>query len=86
LNDKDNIIRIITQHESKPVEFPWLEPGKYKLKIIFDTNGNGMWDTGKYLSGLQPEKVQFYSGEVNIRENWDLELAWDLKNEEVLSK
>ena len=86
LNDKDNIIRIITQHESKPVEFPWLEPGKYKLKIIFDTNGNGMWDTGKYLSGLQPEEVQFYSGEVNIRENWDIELAWDLKNEEVLSR
>jgi hypothetical protein len=86
LSEKDNVIGIRRQHESKPVEFPWLEPGKYKLKIIFDTNGNGKWDTGKYLSKLQPEKVQFYSGEVNIRENWDLELTWDLRNEEVLSR
>jgi hypothetical protein len=86
LNEKDQIIRTRNQYESNPVEFSWLEPGKYKLKIIFDTNSNGKWDTGKYLSRLQPEKVQLYSGEVNVRENWDLELTWDLKNEEVLSR
>ena len=86
LNEKENVLRIRTTHESGTIEFPWLEPGKYKLKIIFDTNGNGKWDTGKYLCRLQPEKVQFYSGEVNVRENWDLELTWDLKNEEVLSR
>lgn len=86
LNEKDQVIKINTQYETNPVEFTWLEPGKYKLKVIFDINANDKWDTGRYLSKLQPERVQFYSGEVNVRANWDLEITWDLKNEEVLSK
>jgi hypothetical protein len=86
MTEKEQLLRTASKSESGPVEFPWLEPGKYKLKVIFDTNNNGRWDTGKYLSGLQPEKVQFYSGEVNVRANWDLELTWDLKNEAVPSR
>jgi hypothetical protein len=86
LNEKDKIIRVQQQNKTGTTEFPWLEPGKYKLKVIFDSNNNGKWDTGKYLQKLQPEKVQFYSGEINVRTNWDLELNWNLKSEEALSR
>jgi len=80
LSEKDQVIRTGFGNKSGPVEFPWLEPGKFKLKVIFDTNSNGKWDTGKYLDRLQAEKVKFYSGEVNVRANWDLELTWNIKN------
>jgi hypothetical protein len=86
LSEKDQLVRTDTTSGISPVEFPWLEPGKYKLKIIFDKNRNGTWDTGNYLDHLQPEKVTFYSGEVNVRANWDLELPWDLKTEESPSR
>jgi len=86
MTEKDQLVRTDTTSISGDVEFPWLEPGKYKLKIIYDKNKNGVWDTGKYLNHLQPEKVKFYSGEINVRANWDLELPWDLKAEGVLSK
>jgi hypothetical protein len=86
MTEKDVVIRIDTTSGSGLVEFPWLEPGKYKLKVVFDANGNGKWDTGDYLRGLQPEKVLFYSGEVSVRANWDLELPWDLTNEGVPSR
>lgn len=86
LSEKDNIIRIRQLNGSGVVEFPYLEPGKYKLKVIYDSNNNGKWDTGRYLQKLQPEKVQFYSGEINIRSNWELELSWDLKGEATPSR
>ena len=86
LNEKDNVLRINQQNESGITEFSFLEPGKYKLKVIFDANKNGKWDTGKYLQQLQPEKVLFYSGEINVRANWDLELNWSIKDEEALSR
>lgn len=86
MTEKDQVIRTDTTSRSGPVVFPWLEPGKYKLKVIFDKNGNGKWDTGRYLTGIQPEKVKFYQGEINVRANWDLELPWDLKSEATPSK
>jgi len=86
MTEKDLVLRTDTTSGSGQVIFPWLEPGKYKLKVIFDANNNGKWDTGKYLASIQPEKVKFYKGEINVRANWDLELPWDLKSEEAPSK
>jgi len=86
MDDKDKIIRAIRRNEPGTTEFPWLEPGKYKLKVIFDINDNGKWDTGKYLQKIQPERVKLYTGEINVRTNWDLELNWNLTDEEVLSR
>ena len=39
-------------------------------------NKNGKWDTGNYLQKIQPEKVIYYDGSINIRSNWDLDLEW----------
>ena len=61
------------------LEFPFLGPAGYKLKVIYDANRNGIWDTGDYLQGIQPERVGFYTGEINIRSNWDLEVSWALE-------
>ena len=61
------------------LEFPYLGPAGYKLKVIYDANRNGIWDTGDYLQGIQPEKVAFYAGEINIRSNWDMEVNWVLE-------
>jgi hypothetical protein len=86
LNEKDNILRVKQLKESGSIDFSYLEPGKYKLKAIFDNNANGKWDTGKYLQKIQPEKVQFYTGEINVRANWDLEVNWTFKDEAVPSR
>ncbi|MCD6332873.1 MAG: Ig-like domain-containing protein [Bacteroidales bacterium] len=58
-------------------EFRLLDPGKYHIKLILDTNGNGKWDTGRYLKHLQPEKVLFYAKELTLKANWEIEETWD---------
>lgn len=54
------------------------EPGDYDVKILFDTNKNGKWDTGDYWKKIQPEKVVARKKPINIRANWDNEILIDL--------
>lgn len=49
------------------------EPGEYELRILYDENNNGYWDTGNYSKKLQPEKVYSFSQKLNIRANWENE-------------
>ncbi len=58
------------------VEFKHLTPGEYKVKLIFDENSNGKWDTGNYMDGIFPERVIFLEKPLNIRANWDVEEKW----------
>lgn len=45
--------------ERKPVDFSDIQPSKYYLRVIFDTNKNGIYDSGNYLRGRQPERVSY---------------------------
>ena len=55
------------------LEFNNLDPSQYVIRVIFDTNGNGIWDTGNYLKGLQPERISYYPDKIEGRANWELE-------------
>lgn len=58
--------------EESSIEFRAIEPDKYFIRIIEDTNGNKKWDTGSYLEKRQPEKVINFQKEFDIRANWEL--------------
>ena len=49
------------------------EPGEYELRILYDTNNNGIWDTGNYIQKLQPEKVYSIKQKLSIKANWENE-------------
>jgi hypothetical protein len=56
------------------VTIPLLQPGAYKLRIIVDSNQNGVWDAGVYLEGKQPEKVIPYLNTIQLKAGWENEL------------
>ena len=56
----------------------YLAPGKYYARLFIDANNNGKWDTGKLLSGLQPEEVYYYDKRIDLKGNWDVEQSWDI--------
>jgi hypothetical protein len=74
MNEKEQIVRTSNLSADGSVMFEYLAPALYKLKFVFDRNGNNKWDTGDYLKGIQPETVRYYTGDVNIRSNWELEV------------
>ena len=67
-NDK-TVAQEITS-SSETISFKYLTPKKYKIRIIYDTNNNGKWDTGSYLQKQQPEPVEYFSEIQEVRANW----------------
>lgn len=55
------------------VIFDYLEPKTYIIKVIEDINDNGIWDTGNYKEGKQPEQVYYFLKELKVRSNWEVE-------------
>jgi len=76
MDEQEKVLREHTIYKSKELLYEYLLPQKYKVKIIYDRNSNGKWDTGNYLQKIQPEKVTYYPGAIQIRANWDIDLEW----------
>ena len=70
-DDKGKIKQEIYAQEEQVFEFKNVDPAKYFLRIIFDENANRKWDTGNYLQKIQPEKVVYYPGTIEMRSNWE---------------
>ena len=50
---------------------PLFLPGDYELRILFDSNKNGVWDEGKFFGKhLQPEITKPVDRRITIRKNW----------------
>jgi hypothetical protein len=66
LNTNKKIISSVRNKDK--ATFEDLLPDDYLLRIILDTNGNGFWDPGNYLTGTEPEKIIYYENENGDRE------------------
>lgn len=63
---------------SGKVDFPLLEKGFYKARVIYDLNGDGRWTTGNYDKKLQPEPVSYYPDELEVKIDWIITQPWDV--------
>jgi uncharacterized protein (DUF2141 family) len=58
--------------DKKEVRKILFKPGDYELRILYDTNGNGKWDTGEFFGKhRQPEKVITVMKKFTVKANWD---------------
>jgi hypothetical protein len=57
------------------------KPGEYELRILYDRNQNGIWDSGNYRTKQQPEIVVQLAKRLAVRPNWDNEVDLSLSNE-----
>lgn len=53
-------------------------PGDYDLRILYDTNQNGVWNAGNFKKHLQPEIVQDLDKKIVLKNNWDNEYELNL--------
>ena len=78
LDEKGNILQSNKGVSDESINYEYLAPGNYRLRLVYNTTANEMWDTGNYFQHLQPEKV-IYSVSISIRSNWDMEQKWEVK-------
>ena len=57
----------------------FVSPGEIRIRIIEDSNGNGMWDAGDVVKRLQPERSEMFINDKGedlfaTKANWDIEI------------
>lgn len=78
LDTQDKVVRKVPVVNGQ-ADFYFLNPGKYCARLINDTNGNGIWDSGEYETKRQPEMVYYYPQILEPKANWEVEQTWDVK-------
>ena len=60
------------------VEFPYVNPATVSFILIRDDNRNGLWDSGRYLDSIQPEKRWFFGKNLQVEADWRIEETWNV--------
>lgn len=79
--DKEEVVQQIAVEKDGAIEFPYLAPEKFKIRLVIDPNRNGEWETGNIEKGLQPERVVYYPKILKMRSNFQIEENWVLPDD-----
>jgi uncharacterized protein (DUF2141 family) len=77
-NEKGDVLASEFTEEKTTINFNLIDPALYSLRAIYDANKNKEWDSGNYLEKLQAEEVIYFSKEIDVRANWDVNQIFDL--------
>jgi len=72
ITEKGELVEEVYAEEEQVYNFLNLVPAKYLVRIIYDENKNGKWDTGSFLLKKRPEEVLYLDYLFNVRANWEL--------------
>lgn len=74
INEKmDFIHRSVPIRKSGKIPFRQFPGGKYTIRVVYDENNNGEWDSGDVYQKRQPERVWYLGRTFIIRANWEQE-------------
>ena len=79
INNQDKTIQQKLVNNTSIISFDYLKPETYRIRIIYDDNKNGKWDTGNFLNKKQPETVEYFKEEQAVRSNWSLNATITIK-------
>lgn len=72
----DENFRPVDKQSNNPAyRFVNIKPGRYRLRVIIDENGNGRWDSGNLTENRLPEPIYFFTrnkGIIPIKANFDI--------------
>ena len=83
-NNGETIRQFNNVSQNSTYNFEYIRPGKYTFRLIEDSNNNNIWDTGNYLKKVNPEPVYYFSNEIEVRANWDLNETFNLNQTQII--
>jgi len=82
LSDNDKALRQDKISKNTVLNYTRYPTAKYKIRVIYDENNNGEWDTGNVILKRQPENTWTFEKTISLRPNWDLEENVTIPNPE----
>jgi hypothetical protein len=58
-------------HKNTSLVYKNYVTGKYTVRVIYDANGNGVWDSGNVKKKIQPENIWADPDIITLRPNWE---------------
>jgi hypothetical protein len=77
-NAKGDVVASEYSEKETSIDFMFLDPAKFTLRVIYDANANREWDSGNFLEKKQAEEVIYFPKEIDVRANWDVDQGFDL--------
>lgn len=83
LNDQKQVLRMDVITKNSSIVYRNYITAKYHIRVTYDDNRNGKWDSGNVKKGLQPEPIWVYNKDILLRANWEAEEPLDIPKEPV---
>lgn len=71
MNENKDLLRSDIIHKSGNLVYKNYLTGKYALRVIYDSNNNGKWDSGNIKQKTQPENIWVDDTLITLRANWE---------------
>lgn len=71
LNSQQSVIRTTIIHENSTIIYKNFITSKYSVRVIYDDNNNGRWDSGNVKKKIQPENIWVDKEIITLRPNWE---------------
>jgi len=82
--DKKTVIHSDPVVKNTTLNYKNYPVGKYTVRVVYDTNRNGRWDSGNVKKKQYPENTWIYTKDITIRSNWDAEETITIPKEPVI--
>ena len=83
LDEQKNVVRTDAVTKSTSVVYRNFLTQKYKVRVVYDANKNGRWDSGNVKRRAQPENIWLNEKEITLRPNWEAEEPIDIPKEQI---
>lgn len=83
LNEQKVVLQSNPIRSSTSVVYNNYMTGKYLIRVIYDENRNGRWDSGNVRQKRQPENIWVSDKVISLRPNWEAEEAITVPKEPI---
>ncbi|MDN5284380.1 MAG: hypothetical protein JWR38_654 [Mucilaginibacter sp.] len=81
LNEKKDVLESNPIQRNASLVYKNLLTGKYMIRVVYDENKNGKWDSGNVHQKRQPENIWVSEKVIALRPNWEAEEAITIPKE-----
>jgi uncharacterized protein (DUF2141 family) len=81
LNSQKKVVHTDPFTKNTTITYKNYPVGKYNIRVVYDDNKNGKWDSGNVKRREYPENTWLYTKDITLRSNWDAEENIDIPKE-----
>jgi hypothetical protein len=83
LNEQKMLLRSDIIGKSTTISYKNYITGKYRVRVVYDDNKNGVWDSGSVKRRVQPENIWVDESVITLRPNWEQDIPITIPKEPV---